>query len=67
VFCIEENDTMQIGISLQNNWGVEDVQSLVHLAHKAEKLGVPPSGSMTMYSMRHTVSAISGGNPITNL
>src|SRR4051812_31058698 len=30
---------MQIGISLQNNWGVEDVQSLVQLARKAEELG----------------------------
>jgi len=30
---------MQIGISLQNNWGVEDVQSLVHLARKAEEWG----------------------------
>jgi alkanesulfonate monooxygenase SsuD/methylene tetrahydromethanopterin reductase-like flavin-dependent oxidoreductase (luciferase family) len=30
---------MQIGISLQNNWGVEDVQSLVHLARQAEELG----------------------------
>jgi probable F420-dependent oxidoreductase len=30
---------MQIGISLQNNWGVEDVQSLVHLARTAEEWG----------------------------
>jgi len=30
---------MQIGISLQNNWGVEDVQSLVQLARKAEEWG----------------------------
>jgi probable F420-dependent oxidoreductase len=30
---------MQIGISLQNNWGVEDVQSLVQLAHRAEEWG----------------------------
>ena len=36
---IEEHDTMQIGISLQNNWGVEDVQSLVQLARKAEEWG----------------------------
>jgi hypothetical protein len=31
---------MQIGISLQNNWGGEDVQSLVQLARKAEESGV---------------------------
>jgi probable F420-dependent oxidoreductase len=30
---------MQIGISLQNNWGVEDVQSLVQLARKVEEWG----------------------------
>jgi probable F420-dependent oxidoreductase len=30
---------MQIGISLQNNWGVEDVQSLVQLARRAEEWG----------------------------
>src|SRR5262249_142364 len=30
---------MQIGISLQNNWGVGDVQSLVQLARKAEEWG----------------------------
>jgi probable F420-dependent oxidoreductase len=30
---------MQIGISLQNNWGVEDVQSLIQLARKAEEWG----------------------------
>jgi probable F420-dependent oxidoreductase len=30
---------MQIGISLQNNWGVEDVQSIIQLARKAEELG----------------------------
>jgi hypothetical protein len=36
---IEENDTMQIGVSLCNNWGVEDVQSLVQLARRAEEWG----------------------------
>jgi hypothetical protein len=30
---------MQIGISLQNNWGIEDVQALVQLATRAETLG----------------------------
>jgi probable F420-dependent oxidoreductase len=30
---------MRIGLSLQNNWGIEDVQSLVHLARRAEALG----------------------------
>ena len=30
---------MQIGISLQNNWGIEDVQSLIQLARRAEELG----------------------------
>ena len=30
---------MHIGLSLQNNWGIEDVQSLVHLARKAEEWG----------------------------
>jgi hypothetical protein len=30
---------MQLGISLQNNWGVEDVQSLVQLGRKAEEWG----------------------------
>jgi hypothetical protein len=30
---------MQIGISLQNNWGVEEMQSLVQLARKAEEWG----------------------------
>jgi probable F420-dependent oxidoreductase len=30
---------MQIGLSLQNNWGVEDVQSIVQLARKAEEWG----------------------------
>jgi probable F420-dependent oxidoreductase len=35
----QEYDTMQIGISLLNNWGIEDVQSLVQLASRAEALG----------------------------
>jgi probable F420-dependent oxidoreductase len=30
---------MQIGISLYNNWGIEDVQALVQLAIRAEALG----------------------------
>jgi probable F420-dependent oxidoreductase len=30
---------MQIGISLFNNWGIEDVQALVQLATRAEALG----------------------------
>jgi probable F420-dependent oxidoreductase len=30
---------MQIGISLLNNWGIEDVQALVDLASRAEALG----------------------------
>jgi alkanesulfonate monooxygenase SsuD/methylene tetrahydromethanopterin reductase-like flavin-dependent oxidoreductase (luciferase family) len=30
---------MQIGISLHNNWGIEDVQALVALASRAETLG----------------------------
>ena len=30
---------MYLGLSLQNNWGIEDVQSLVHLARKAEEWG----------------------------
>jgi probable F420-dependent oxidoreductase len=30
---------MQIGISLQNNQGVEDVQSIIQLARRAEELG----------------------------
>jgi probable F420-dependent oxidoreductase len=30
---------MQIGISLHNNWGVEDVQAIVQLATRAEALG----------------------------
>jgi alkanesulfonate monooxygenase SsuD/methylene tetrahydromethanopterin reductase-like flavin-dependent oxidoreductase (luciferase family) len=30
---------MQIGISLFNNWGIEDVQALVQLAVRAETLG----------------------------
>ena len=30
---------MQIGISLQNNWGIEDVQSIIQLARRAEELG----------------------------
>src|SRR5919108_3642734 len=35
----EENDTMQIGISLHNNWGIEDVRAVVRLASQAEALG----------------------------
>src|SRR5918994_5832732 len=30
---------MQIGFSLHNNWGVEDVQALIELASRAEALG----------------------------
>ena len=30
---------MQIGISLHNNWGIEDVQAIVQLASRAEALG----------------------------
>jgi probable F420-dependent oxidoreductase len=30
---------MQIGISLYNNWGIEDVQAVVQLASRAEALG----------------------------
>ena len=36
---MEEYGTMQIGISLQNNWGIEDVQSIIQLARRAEELG----------------------------
>jgi probable F420-dependent oxidoreductase len=36
---MQEHDTMQIGISLQNNQGIEDVQSIIQLARKAEELG----------------------------
>jgi probable F420-dependent oxidoreductase len=39
LYPIEENDLMQIGISLLNNWGIEDVQSIVQLATRAEALG----------------------------
>jgi alkanesulfonate monooxygenase SsuD/methylene tetrahydromethanopterin reductase-like flavin-dependent oxidoreductase (luciferase family) len=39
LYPIEENATMQIGISLQNNQGIEDVQSIIHLARRAEELG----------------------------
>ena len=35
----EENDMMHIGISLQNNQGIEDVQSIIQLALRAEELG----------------------------
>jgi probable F420-dependent oxidoreductase len=38
-YLLKENDRMQIGISLLNNWGVEDVHSLVQLATRAEALG----------------------------
>ena len=30
---------MHIGISLQNNQGLEDVQSIIQLARRAEELG----------------------------
>ena len=30
---------MQIGISLYNDWGIEDVQAIVQLASRAEALG----------------------------
>ena len=30
---------MQIGISLQNNQGIADVQSIIQLARRAEELG----------------------------
>ena len=30
---------MQIGISLQNNQGIEDVQSIIQLSRRAEELG----------------------------
>src|SRR5262245_29270325 len=30
---------MQIGFSLHNNWGIEDVQALIELASRAEALG----------------------------
>ena len=30
---------MHIGISLQNNQGIEDVQSIIQLARRAEELG----------------------------
>ncbi len=35
----EASDTMKIGFSLLNNWGIEDVQALVGLAERAEALG----------------------------
>ena len=31
---------MKIGVSLLNNWGIEDVHALVGLASRAEELGV---------------------------
>jgi alkanesulfonate monooxygenase SsuD/methylene tetrahydromethanopterin reductase-like flavin-dependent oxidoreductase (luciferase family) len=30
---------MQIGFSLHNNWGIEDVQVLIEVASRAEALG----------------------------
>jgi hypothetical protein len=36
---IEENDTVHIGIALQNNQGIEDVQSIIQFARRAEELG----------------------------
>jgi probable F420-dependent oxidoreductase len=36
---MKEDNTMQIGISLFNNWGIEDVQAIVQLASRAEALG----------------------------
>jgi probable F420-dependent oxidoreductase len=33
------HDTMKIGFSLLNNWGIEDVQALVGLAERVEELG----------------------------
>ena len=30
---------MYLGLSLQNNWGIEDVQSIIHLARQAEEWG----------------------------
>jgi len=36
---LQEKNTMQIGISLLNNWGIKDVQALVDLATRAEALG----------------------------
>jgi probable F420-dependent oxidoreductase len=35
----QEDHTMQICISLLNNWGIDDVQALVHLIIRAEAMG----------------------------
>ena len=57
---------MQIGISLQNNWGVEDVQSLVQLLVGRRSGDLPQSGSTTMCSMQRMYTIALGGSPITN-
>ena len=37
--CSKGEDGMRIGITLPNNWGVEEVQSIFRLAVRAEELG----------------------------
>ena len=54
---------MRIGISLLNNWGIEDVQALVGLAVRAEELGVDSVWTHDhVFNVGHVFDRI-GGRP----
>jgi probable F420-dependent oxidoreductase len=54
---------MRIGISLLNNWGIEDVQALVGLAVRAEELGIDSVWTHDhVFNVGHGVDRI-GGRP----
>ena len=56
----------EIGISLYNNQGMEDVHALVGLAVQAETLGFDLSGSTTTCSTSATCSSGSAGGRTTS-
>jgi alkanesulfonate monooxygenase SsuD/methylene tetrahydromethanopterin reductase-like flavin-dependent oxidoreductase (luciferase family) len=58
---------MEIGISLLNNWGVEDVHVIVQLAVRAEALGFASVWVHDHASMPATCSAALGTGRITSL
>ena len=54
---------MRIGISLLNNWGIDDVQALVGLAVRAEELGLDSVWTHDhVFNVGHVFDRI-GGRP----
>ena len=60
-----EGDSMKFGFSLSNNQGIEDVQSIIRLAMRAEALGFDSSGPAITSSTWVTCTSVSAIDHIT--